>query len=325
MERIGHLPGMAAARMTAMEVRLQDPSRAVDCSVSVGPAEPLCSYYICRGESAPADSHAARLGKLLVRMREAADTQADDSNALGGVLLEYDVVDVPPGAHPEPGVFLCLKFEQDQSRTLAVATDTLMETVGWTDREVSAAAIRVIEALPPRAGISNIGAMPDRELRAIKIVAIGISAGEIGDFLERAGWQGRMSEVERVMEAMAPVPSRLGLSLDVVEQGLLPRLGLEFLPPAFEKGGAAWLPFIERIAELGWCLPEKKRGLIAFTGTGRVFRDDGLFMLYKGINHVKLTVSHEGVQAKAYIGFSYFPFSASPVTSHHHHAAPGIA
>ena len=124
---------------------------------------------------------------------------------------------------------------------------------------------------------------------------------------------------------MAPVASCFALSLDVVSQGLLPRLGLEFSPPAMEKAGMAWRPLIERIAELGWCRPEKKRGLIAFPGIERVFRDDGLFMLYKGINHAKLTVANDDVQAKAYTGFSYFSFSASPVSSHSDgHAASGI-
>ena len=171
------------------------------------------------------------------------------------------------------------------------------------------AAERVFMALPGRAGISNVGAMPDRAHQAIKLVAVGVAAGELRDFLERAGWQGSTRRVEGVIEAMEPVASRFALSLDVVGQGLLPRLGLEFSPPALEKGGAAWRPLIERVAELGWCLPEKKRGLIDFPGVERVFRDDGLFMLYKGINHVKLTVANGDVQAKAYIGFSYFPFS----------------
>ena len=157
--------------------------------------------------------------------------------------------------------------------------------------------------------------MPDREPKAIKVVVVRIAAGAVRGFLERAGWPGATNRVERVIEAMAPVPSRLALSLDVAAHGLLPRLGLEFAPPAMEKARAAWQPLIERVAELGWCLPEKERGLIDFTGIERVFRDDGLFMLYRGISHVKLTVAGDSVQAKAYIGFSYLPFSASPVSS----------
>ena len=227
---------------------------------------------------------------------------------LNSVLLEYDVVEIPPETHPEPGLFLCLKYEPEQARSVAVATDMLIETVGWTHRDVGDAAHRVFQALPPGSGISNVGAMPDREPPAIKMVAVGVATGEIRAFLERAGWPGSITQVERVIEAMAPVASRFVLSLDVVDQGLLPRLGLEFSPPALEKGGAAWRPLIERVAELGWCLPEKKRGLMDFTGVEKVFEDDGVYMLYKGINHVKLTVANDDVQAKAYVGFSYFPF-----------------
>ena len=120
--RVGHLPGMATARMTALEVRLQAPSRAVDCSVAAGPGCPLLPCYVHRGAAAAPDSAAARLGRLLVRQsksQSAASSQPDDAKVLEGVLLEYDIVGVPPETHPEPGVFLCFKYEPDQSRTPA--------------------------------------------------------------------------------------------------------------------------------------------------------------------------------------------------------------
>ena len=314
-ERVGHLPGMATARLTALEVRLRDPSCTVDCSVPVGWGSPLMPHYVKRGEAAAPDSAAARLARLLARQDRSkftASSRPANAKALAGVLLEYDIVGIPPQTRPEPGVFLCLKYQPDQSLNLAAATDVLFETVGWAHQGVRDAVDRVFRVLPAMAGIPNIGAMPDRSPQAIKLVVVGIDAAKTRDFLERAGWPGSMCEVERVMEAMAPVSSRLALSLDVANQGLLPRVGLEFSPPAMEKGGKAWKPLIERIAELGWCLPGKERALIAFPGTERVFRDDGLFVLYKGINHLKLTLGNDDVQVKAYIGFSYLPFSATP-------------
>ena len=138
-ERVGHLPGMAAARMTALEVRLQDPSRAADCSVAVGPGTPLLPFYVRRGEAAAPGSAAARLARLLVSQDKStsnASSQPGNAIALSGVLLEYDIVGVPPEAHPEPGVFLTLKYEPDQSRTLLAATDKLVETVGWGNEGV---------------------------------------------------------------------------------------------------------------------------------------------------------------------------------------------
>lgn len=309
-ERMGHLPGMATAIMTALEIRLGDPVRAADCSVSVGPDRPLMPYYVSSGEAAVPGSAAARLGQLLARLDDSADSSRSvDLSAISGVLLEYDIVDVPPGTHAEPGVFLGLKHEADQARSLAVAIGVLMEAVGWSHRDVAVSTSLVFDALPTGSGISNLGAMPDRRLQAIKIVAVRIASGEVLEFLDRAGWPGPISQVEEVIRAMTPVTSHLALSMDVTGQGLLPRLGLEFMPPAFEKGGLAWRPLIERVEELGWCLPEKKRAIIGFPGMERVFRDDGLYMLYRGINHVKLTVANDNVQAKVYIGFSYFPFS----------------
>ena len=143
-DRVGHLPAMATARMTALEVRLQDPACAVDCSVAVGPGHPLMPYYVKRGEAATSGSAAARLGRLLTRLagnESASGSQPDTAIPVDGVLLEYDIVGVPPEADPEPGVFLCFKYEPDQSATLAAGTDALLEAVGWEDRGVRDAAV----------------------------------------------------------------------------------------------------------------------------------------------------------------------------------------
>ena len=315
-ERVGHLPGMAAARMTALEVRLGDPAPAADCAFAAGPDRPLSPHYIRRGEAAPAGSPAARLGRLLAGLADPGpgSQPGDHRGGFDSVLLEYDVVEVPPGQHPEPGLFLKLRPEPEAPGTLAAATDAIAQTMGWQDRAVGGALARACTALPAGARVGNLGAMPDRAPPTVKVLAVGIAAERIGRFLEGAGWPGPMDRVAPVLEAMRPVASLCALSLDVTEKGLLPRLGLEFAPPAMAKGAAAWRPVTERLAELGWCLAGKKRGLMDFPGIEKVFSDEGVLMLCKGIGHVKLTVAEgtDAVSAKAYIGISYIPFSAYP-------------
>lgn len=320
-ERVGHLPGVAAADIVALEVRLGDPVRAADCAVAAGPGRPLTPHYIRRGETAPPDSPAARLGRLLAGLRDPGPrSEPGDPRVCDPVLLEYDVVEVPPEEHPEPGLFLTLRCGPEEPPPPAAAIDTLVWLMGWNDRDLGAAVARVCAALPAGSRVGNVGAMPDRAPAAVKVLAKGIVDERISDFLESAGWPGPTGQVETVIEAMAPVASPFALSLDVAEHGLLPRVGLEMAPPAMAKGAVAWRPLIRRLAEQGWCLEEKRRGLMDFPGIEKVFSDEGVFMLCTGISHVKLTVADDGaegsaarsVKAKAYIGFRYLPFSAYP-------------
>ena len=117
--------------------------------------------------------------------------------------------------------------------------------------------------------------------------------------------------MQRAVDDMSSTAARFALSIDMTAQGLLPRLGLEIYPTDLGKGVTAWRPLVERVAELGLCLADKKRGLLEFPGIEHLFGSDGVFVLYKGISHLKLTVYDDSLQAKAYIGFKYIPLAAA--------------
>ena len=304
--RLGHLPGLAAAHLIALELRLGDPAPAADLAVSIGPGNPLTPFFIRRGEASAAGSPVAALGRLLVRMQ----SNAAASSFTGG-FLEYDVAEVPPDQRPEPAVFLSLRPEVARSCSAEALVQELTEAVGWEDRRVTGVLAQVIGALPPGGGIYQIGAMLGRELQAVKVLASVGGNEDITDFLDRAGWSGSIENVQRAMDDMSSTTARFALSIDMTAQGLLPRLGLEIYPADLGKGVAAWRPIVERVAELGLCLADKKRGLLAFPGIERLFGSNGVFVLYRGISHLKLTVHGGSLQSKAYIGFKYVPLSAA--------------
>ena len=70
-------------------------------------------------------------------------------------------------------------------------------------------------------------------------------------------------------------------------------------------GRNTWRSVVERLEAMKWCLPEQGVGLFDFTGLEKFYGEKGVFILYKGINHVKLTLEGDAVQAKAYTGSAF--------------------
>ena len=309
-QRVGDLPGLETASGTYLEFRLGEETAAADFVVAVGPGLPLTPFYIRRGETAAAGSPAARLGGILSDMQNSGDERQ-----FLGAFLEYDIVETPAGARPEPGVFLSLWRRPERSEHAPELARAIARTMGWTNEGITETVLRAHDALRCGAAIHQIGAMPDRDLRAVKILVSKIAAEDIPGYLERARWPGDIERVRHVVDAMSPLPVGFSLSIDMLPQGLLPRLGVEVSPADGGVGALSWGPLVERLAEMGWCLEEKRRGLLEFPGIDRIFRKDGLFVLYKGIGHAKITVHGDSVQAKAYAGFKYLPFSESLVFS----------
>lgn len=306
--RLCDLPGAETASGAYWEFRLSKPAAAADFVVAVGPGLPLLPYYIRRGEAAAPGSPAAALGAMLSDMRDSGE-----KHKFIGAFLEYDIAETPAGARPEPGVFLALWPDSARAKLAPELACDVTALMGWTDEGIMEVVRQASEALPHEgeAAIRQIGAMPGRELRAIKILVSKLAAGDIPDYLERARWPGDAERVRQVVDAMSPLPLGFSLSIDMLPQGLLPRLGVEIFPLDRGRGILSWGPTVERLAEMGWCLDEKKRGLLEFPGIERIFRKDGLFVLYKGIGHAKITVHGDKVEAKAYAGLKYLPFSES--------------
>ena len=72
---------------------------------------------------------------------------------------------------------------------------------------------------------------------------------------------------------------------------------------------------MERLEARKWCLPTKARGLLDFPGLDHLYDERGVFILYRGINHVKLTIAGDAVQAKAYVGLRLFRLDGGAPTS----------
>ena len=327
LERVAELPAAAAA-FFGFEFQLGDPDPSADVCVPVasdvaaeGTLElPLVQHFIRDVRSgARLPSSRAALARCISGFGRTDSVLARWGR---GVLLEYDVAALPAGNRSTPGIYFVLRHEpgpsghdvQDSARRHLAST--LATASGWTadaaeQREVE----RAIDVLPPGARIAQAGAMPDRAVRAIRLVAQGIDEAAVPAFLARLRWPGRAAAAAGVLAHVRSVSARFALSFDVTGRGPGSRLGVE----VYARGGGGWQattrrdwqPCVASLVEKNWCTASKARGLLEWPGHQKVYADNAVFLAHQGINHVKVTVTGDVVEAKGYVGMSFVPLQTT--------------
>ena len=90
-----------------------------------------------------------------------------------------------------------------------------------------------------------------------------------------------------------------------------PRLGLEVYAGRGanwqETGRSDWRPCVARLVARNWCIASKAQGLLAWPGHQKMYFDNAVFLAHQGINHLKVTVAGDVVEAKGYVGMSFVP------------------
>lgn len=325
LDRVGELPDAEVVFRCGFEVRLDEAAPAADFIVALGPSGALTQHYIRQGKAATPGSAAAALARYLVRWY--GQSESSLSGWISSTMLEYDVATVRPGQRPAPSVYLRLRRTHGPDGavqypcTPRVLTATLAQAVGWTKNTGEQAEVeRVFRTLPAGGEVVHVGAFPDRAPRAIRVIIKGIEAADLPALLEQLGWRGSIRTVTTVLTGLRDRLPVFILAMDVAARGLSPRLGLEmYLEDERDREFDAWLttgrndwrPVVERLAAQGRCLPEKAQGLLAWCALDRVYDREDVFLVYKGINHVKLTIEESGVRAKAYAGLCFAPLQPS--------------
>ena len=306
------LPDAGSGTFFGCEFRLGEETPAADLGVVVRPGSALIRRFIRRGEAAPPGAPAAALGRLFARIGQAGSALRA---AVAGTMLEYDLA-APAG--PDPGLFLKLpaataSAPNEHPQRLPIAP--LTGAVGWTGAGAEQRAVaRALAALPPRAAVAQIGALPSRQQRAVRLVIQDIGRGDLAGVLERWGRREAVGPAADVLRHFEEALPRFRLAVDVAAAGLLPRIGVELYPAGswsgspdswLTTGRSDWRPVTERLTQRGWCLPAKAQGLLDWCAFDRMYDRRGVFLVYKGMNHVKLTITAAGVDAKAYAGLTF--------------------
>ena len=320
LHRVGGLPAAAAASACGFELRLGDTDPAADFSVAVAPG-PVAQYYVAHGAGAAPASAEGWLSRHL------ADKSGPD-DWIDHVLLAYDIIDAPSGRQGAPAVCLPIPAQLPGRGPLSPdrLAGALRRAAGWTQDDLQRRALtRAFEALPSGAAVVFAAVNPERTPMSSRLVVAGVSAPRVGSFLERLAWTGSMPTIRRVLSGMQDVSDRFMLAFDVTANGALPRLGLEMYP-AYPSGAdyhallstwlrttaSDWRSLLDRLVDMGLCLPVKAGGLLSWPRRNNLFGNGQAFRLHMGINHVKITVIEERMQAKAYAGLRLLPLEPIP-------------
>ena len=195
MDRVGDLPGWETESNAGFDFRLGVSEAATDFVVAIIPGHPLLDYYICQREAAEPNSPLSALGRFLSRMAATA-SEPPVGDWFTSAMLEYDIAEPLSGARPDPGIFLRLNYGTGAHQpapslpTPGQLTAQIADAVGWNSNENERRAVeQALAALPPGSEVAHIGAMPGRELRAVRLIVRSVEE-EVPHLLERMGWLG---------------------------------------------------------------------------------------------------------------------------------------
>ena len=321
--RVGELPAVAATAFV-FEFRLGTVAPEADVLVPVLPGTCLASHYTNLSIAASTTAACASFGRYL---KQLADSECRLHRWISGTTLEYDLVNTDLLEHADPGVFFRLRLKPQPlplkitpyNCSPGLMVETLADTVGWvaTPAEITAME-QIVQAIGHDGEILHIGALPDRDRRAFRIVVRRLQRDRLGDTLCRLGWPGSIDQATEILDSMIGPAKRFQLAFDVTENGLLPRLGLEFYVDQPEKPDSPsgwlvtdardWYPTLDRLRSVGWCLSSKARGLAEWPALTTINISGVPCRFYRGVNHVKITIdADQSTDAKAYAAISVFP------------------
>ena len=309
LDRIGDLPGWpTVSQGPLLEFRLADPEPAADVFVAMNCRGALADHYAAAGAGADEGSFEAAWGSFVAR------TAASDDGWPTSALLEYDIVEVDPPQRRAPGVFLdvtALSPSERDARSAGRLADIVATAAGLPSDSCQRKHYeQMFAAMPDSAEVIWIGAMPGREPRPVGSLVQGLGPGEMLEYLRRLGWNAPVTTFRPALEELFERLPVSALQVAVTSDGVLPRVGFEFYPelgrdetpPWMGATSSDWQPAIERLEHMGLCLHEKAVGLLALTGTTRLYDSRGVFAAIRGINNLKIVVEGSRVEAKAYAG-----------------------
>ena len=312
VERTGDLPGLLTATQFGLEIRLDDSTADADFALPLWPDTQLADYFVRLGETdAPRSPAAAALARRLRRADGFGSVFEDFA------MLEFDIASARPGTCSSPGIFL--KPRREPGMGMGTLSGRVVDALTMlAGREPDGAERPVVErafaALPANTSIIHVGVLPDRTPRSIRLVVMNIDVADVTGFLTRMEHPDPAVAQSRIPSALLGLcDPRCWLGLDVSSDGVFPRIGLEFRPPADgtdrQLGNTLeqWWPVIDWLEQAGWCRSGKARGLRNWIRKDTLFHGRHPFLLFRGISHIKIVIDGDATSAKAYVTVAHVP------------------
>ena len=166
-------------------------------------------------------------------------------------------------------------------------------------------------ALPRGAEIFQMGVMGGRQGTLTRLCVRNLSIPESCGWLRAIGWPGDIAAAAGRLEEWAILANRIALNVDLLPDGIGPRLGVEVYQPFGSVDPAPWRPLLDRLGGEGLTRSDKAAALLAFPGEERFSQDEvwrarrgvGDPVLLRSIHHLKLVLAGDRItEAKAYLG-----------------------
>ena len=307
-----NMPADAASCKFGFEHRLQVPSADADLSVGIWRNSPFAQHIVSGARTVEADPVERAFAQALLESERKGSLL---SRTFGGAIVEYDIA-ANRGTRT-PGIFLIgPRFWEPTSRGFTnpgLMTAAIAAAPGWPECDGQRRVVeRLFDSLPEGVFVSGVGAFPSRASRAIRLLVAGVQAPCLPTFLGQLDWPGSPDSVADALSGFSEFAPKVTAALEVGEHCLLPRLGLELCPSVGSRdridcSTQVWHRFIDRLEERGLCLSAKAAGLRHCAHVKPVSDPASGWRAFTGINHFKIALEGDRVEAKAYVFFDPRP------------------
>ena len=317
LECAGKLPITMGALPFGFELPLHSPEPEADLGASLASGTSSAEFFRERAETDKTDATAAAIMRICRQM----ETENSPLRDIAGrkLMLEYDIGSAQDGQGSFPGLFLRpgerpIIGANGQEDDVVMVSDALASGVGW---EINDAERKYLQqaylAQPEDTRMDSFGVFPSRS-RAIRLAVMGFkSQQEVSRYLENTGWPGQIAAVDSVIARFRERVSiaRIGLNIDVREDGIGPTLGLTLIVKQrytrdsryWLDGMTDWVPFLEALDQEDIVYSDKIKALAGWVSKPTpLFAKSGRYIMLRGIHHVKLVISGDQLRkAKAYV------------------------
>ena len=317
LECAGGLPITMGALPFGFELPLHEPRPEADFGASLASGTRAAAFFRERARGEENDETARAITRLFEEM-EAPDSPLREIVGRK-LMLEYDVGSEGGARASLPGMFLRpgerpIMGGHGQADDAALVVRRLLASVGWEPTGAEREGVRrAYLAQPEDTRMDSFGVFPSRP-RGVRLAVMGFrSEEELRAYLEGTGWPGRIAAVESVIARFRERVNivRSGVNIDVLEDGLGPTLGLTLIvKQRYTKDSRYWLdgltdwdPFLRALAEEDLVVQAKLAALADWVSKPTpIFGKSGRYVMLRGIHHIKLVVSGDGLrEAKAYV------------------------
>ncbi|MBF0396097.1 MAG: hypothetical protein HQK78_04950 [Desulfobacterales bacterium] len=224
-----------------------------------------------------------------------------------------------------PSFFFGLNPSQNyKDMTLSLLKDAIIIMIGDNDSKKSWHFVeKCVQNLNDKAFVFQCGAMLSRKPSPIRLCIRGFACLEIPKYLKTIGWSGNIDEFELFIKKINSFADSVDLDLDILEEGIGPKVGIEVRINPRIGHPEEWVPFLDFLFEHSLALPQKIAAVKNWHSFHHQYEDKrkwpshnlliainlGLKYIHvfeNFLHHIKINfLNSDPIEAKAYLGTRY--------------------